>query len=65
MGNIRVARKIYWKQTAATLIENDFNTFQEIQHGGRQGCVTYSDIFYLFTQRYHSYTRYSIRRINV
>ena len=48
--DLRIVRNMYWKQTAAMRIGNDFSAFQDIKRGVRQGCVLFPDLFSIYSE---------------
>ena len=55
--DLRIVRNIYWEQTAAMRIGNDFTAFQDIKRGVRQGCVLSLDFFFHLQRDNHASSR--------
>ena len=48
--DLRVIKKMYWKQTAAVRVDNDTSSIQKIKRDVRQGCVLSPDLFNLYNE---------------
>ena len=48
--DLRIIKNIYWQQTAAIRVGNQFGILQQIKQGVRQGCVLSPDLFSLYSK---------------